>query len=152
MDLVHFCGYWSVGKCKNGLPKQGEAVPEAGSGTRGGIPRSDRSDRADGGRIRASVVVADEAEYVSSPNRTRGIVWLTGNRHLLAKSLMRSGRVVVLDEGLQDTSQMLLIQDKQVVEALLPHRPDPPLGIGVRVRAWRGVRMTRTPSDRNTRS
>jgi hypothetical protein len=72
---------------------------------------SDYSGRADDGWTRAPVVVADETEYVSAPDRTRGIVWFPGNRHLLLKPLMRPGRVVGLDEALQDTSQMLLIQD-----------------------------------------
>jgi hypothetical protein len=88
MDPVHFCGYWSVGKCKNGLPKQGEAVPEAGSGTGGAdIPRSDCSDWVDGGRVWSAVVVADETEYILAPDRTRHVVWLPVNRHLLACTL-----------------------------------------------------------------
>jgi hypothetical protein len=85
------------------------------------------SGRADGGRIGAPVVVADETQYVSSPDGTHRVAWFPGNRHRLVKPLMRSGGVAVLDEGLQDASQVLLIWDEQVVEALLLHRPDPPL-------------------------
>jgi hypothetical protein len=89
MDLVHFWGYWSVGKCKNGLPKQSVAAPEAGSGIGEAdiILRRDYSGQADGSRIRASVGVADETEYVSEPDRTRRVVWLPVNRHLLACTL-----------------------------------------------------------------
>jgi hypothetical protein len=67
------------------------------------------SGRADGSRIGATVVVADEAQYLSSPDRASRRDLLLGNRHLLAKPLMRPGRVVVLDERLQYPSQMLLI-------------------------------------------
>jgi hypothetical protein len=68
---------------REGLPKQGQVVPEAGSWTgEADILRRDCSGQADGGRIRASVVVTDETEYVSAPDRTQGIVWFpAGEKH-----------------------------------------------------------------------
>jgi hypothetical protein len=87
LDLVRFCGCWPVGKCKKGYPSKGKWSLKLVQGPEGGIPRSDRSDWADGGRLRASVGVTDEAEYVSAPDRSRGIVRLPMNRHLLACTL-----------------------------------------------------------------
>jgi hypothetical protein len=70
VDLGICGGYWPVGKDKKGLPKEGQAVPETGSGTGGAsITMSDYSGRTDGSWIRASVIIADEAQYVSSPDR-----------------------------------------------------------------------------------
>ena len=40
---------------------------------------------------------------------------------LLSDSLMRSGLIEVLDRGTQDTMQLLLLQDEQVIETLATH-------------------------------
>ncbi len=47
---------------------------------------------------------------------------------------MRPVAIVVIGELGQDDVQMALIDHDQVIEALLPNRPDDPLGDGVRIR------------------
>jgi hypothetical protein len=53
---------------------------------------------------------------------------------LLSDSLMRSGLIEILEIGTQDTMQLLLLQDEQVIEALSPHAAHKPFtdGIGSR--------------------
>ena|SRR5262249_40898949 len=53
---------------------------------------------------------------------------------LLSDSLMRSGLIEILEIGTQDTMQLLLLQDEQVIEALVPHAAHKPFtnGIGSR--------------------
>ena len=56
-----------------------------------------------------------------------GIISMWRNRptipfwNLLPDALMRSGLIEVLDIGTQDTMQLLLLQDEQVIETLAPH-------------------------------
>jgi len=40
---------------------------------------------------------------------------------LLCDALMRSGLIEVLHIGMKDTMQLLLLEDKQMIEALSPH-------------------------------
>jgi len=71
----------------------------------------------------------DLASLVIQRNRLPGAVW-----DLLPDALMRPGLVEVLDIGTQDTMQLLLLQDEQVIEALVPHAAHKPFtnGIGSR--------------------
>ena len=41
--------------------------------------------------------------------------------NLLFDALMRSGLIEVLDIGMQDTMQLLLLEDEKVIETLSPH-------------------------------
>ena len=41
--------------------------------------------------------------------------------NLLFDALMRSGSIEVLDIGMQDTMQLLLLEDEKVIEALSTH-------------------------------
>ncbi len=52
--------------------------------------------------------------------------------------LMRARLIVVRDVGDQDPPQVRLVGDEEVVEALLPHRADPALGVRVRRRRAAG--------------
>jgi hypothetical protein len=49
---------------------------------------SDYSGQADGGRIGVPLVVADETQYLSSPDRAGRRDLLLSNRHLPAKPLV----------------------------------------------------------------
>ena len=58
----------------------------------------------------------DLASLVIQRNRLPISFW-----DLLSDSLMWSGLIEVLDIGTQDTMQLLLLQDEQVIEALATH-------------------------------
>jgi hypothetical protein len=64
------------------------------------------------------------------------IMWF-GN--LLPDALMRSDSIEVLNVGAQDPLKLLLMQDKQMIEALAPHTPQKTLTDGIR--SW-GVRRS----------
>ena len=46
--------------------------------------------------------------------------------NLLFDALMRSGSIEVLDIGMQDTAQLLLLQDEKVIETLSTHTAQKP--------------------------
>lgn len=55
----------------------------------------------------------DLAPIVIWSNRLTVLFW-----KLLSNALMRPGSVAVLDRGVKDTIQLLLLKDKQVIETL----------------------------------
>jgi len=55
----------------------------------------------------------DLATIVIWSNRLTVLFW-----KLLSNALMRPGSVAVLDRGVKDTIQLLLLKDKQVIETL----------------------------------
>jgi len=46
--------------------------------------------------------------------------------NLLCDALVRSGSIEVLDIGMQDTMQLLLLEDEKVIEALATHAAQKP--------------------------
>lgn len=57
--------------------------------------------------------------------------------NLLSDALMRSGLIEVLNIGSQDTLQLLLLQDEQVIETLAPHTPQKAFTDGIG--SWRVI-------------
>src|SRR5947209_7664950 len=68
----------------------------------------------------------DLASLVIQRNRLPRPVW-----DLLPDSLRRPGLVEVLDIGTQDTMQMILLQDEQVIETLVTHAAQKPFTDGI---------------------
>jgi hypothetical protein len=68
----------------------------------------------------------DLASLVIQRNRLTIPFW-----DLLPDSLMRPGSVEVLDRGTQDTMQLLLLQDEQVIETLATHAAHKPFTDGI---------------------
>jgi len=62
---------------------------------------------------------------------------------LLFDALMRPGSIEVLDIGVKDTVQLLLLQDEKVIETRSPHTPQQPLTdrIGSRCMGRRGEHL-----------
>ena len=57
---------------------------------------------------------------------------------LLFDALMRPGLIEVLDIGMKDTIQLLLLEDEKMIETLSPHTPQKPFTD--RIGPWRMVR------------
>ena len=60
--------------------------------------------------------------------------------NLLLDALMRSGSIEVLDIGMQDTMQLLLLEDEQVIETLSTHAAQKPFTD--RIGSWCVVRCS----------
>jgi hypothetical protein len=60
--------------------------------------------------------------------------------NLLLDALMRSGSIEVLDIGMQDTMQLLLLEDEKVIETLSPHAAQKPFTD--RIGSWCVVRRS----------
>jgi hypothetical protein len=58
----------------------------------------------------------DLASLVIQRNRLTILLW-----NLLPDALMRPGLIEVLDIGTQDTMQLFLLEDEQVIETLATH-------------------------------
>ena len=93
----------------------------------------DRSSRAEGGLISCAVVITDEAQYHSPLNGTGGDRLWAGDGDLLFKTLMGAGHVIVVNEGLENTSQMVLVEDQEMVKTLFAHSAHPTFGEGIGV-------------------
>lgn len=63
----------------------------------------------------------DLATLVIRRNRLTRVFW-----DVLFDALMRSGLIEVLDRGLKDTIQLLLLADEKVIETLSPHAQEKP--------------------------
>jgi len=64
----------------------------------------------------------------------RGFGWSAWVRNSLLDALMRSCLIEIRDVRIEDALELSLLQDQQVIEALLPHAPQEALtnGIGSR--------------------
>ena len=67
-------------------------------------------------------------------------------QHDIALSLMIALGMIVLDEFVQGPLQGALAQEDHLGQALLLHRADPALGIGIQVRTPRGQRERFNPT------
>jgi hypothetical protein len=68
----------------------------------------------------------DLASLLIERNRLTRPFW-----NLLPDALMRPGLVEVLDLGTQDTMQLLLMQDEQVIQTLATHATHKPFTDGI---------------------
>ncbi len=75
--------------------------------------------------VSAAVVITDEAQDHSPLNGAGGGWSWAGDGRLLFKTLVRSGGVVVLDEGGQDASQMVLVENQEFIQARRVQKPHP---------------------------
>jgi hypothetical protein len=80
------------------------------------------------------VLAQQPAQLVPPPDRSLPATSSGRHRRPLVQPLMRPRLVVVLDVDGEDMAQVGLRHDQQVVEALPPHRPHPPLRYRVRRR------------------
>ena len=71
------------------------------------------------------VAVMQAADFWESDDLAR-IGWMnrTRIRAVLLKRQVRSGSVIIVEVGRQDTAQMLFIHDDHVIEAFAPDRSD----------------------------
>lgn len=91
------------------------------------------------------MVVNNAAQYgmtLYAANKSRG--W-ERNWLVLVKPLVWTRLVVVRDVFIENVPQMGLVDDDQLIQTLVPHRSDPPFGIGIRIR-----RTKRRPNDTDT--
>ena len=58
---------------------------------------------------------------------------MAGYGGLSFKNLMGSGRVVVFDEGGQDTTEVVFVEDQELVQTLFAHGAHPAFGEGIGV-------------------
>ncbi len=68
----------------------------------------------------------DLATTVIRRDRLTKLFW-----KLLSDALMRPGSIEVLDIGMQDTMQLLLLEDEQVIKTLSPHTAQKPFADGI---------------------
>ena len=66
----------------------------------------------------AVVIVQNTSENIAASEDSLWRTW-SGNRHLLIESLMRTRHIVIIDLFLENTDEMPLIQNQQVVKAFL---------------------------------
>ncbi len=83
----------------------------------------------------AIIVVDEAAEDVMPLDRSRPRVVCQRHGTALVEPLMRSALIEESDVVGQDPCEVALVQDEQVIQALLARRPDPSLRHGVRVRS-----------------
>ena len=58
---------------------------------------------------------------------------MAGYGSLLFKTLMGSGRVVVFDEGGQDTPELGFVEEQELIQTLFAHGAHPMFGEGIGV-------------------
>jgi hypothetical protein len=81
------------------------------------------------------VLVHQTVDALAADDRsTRGCRAAHRSRWVQVECPERPAGVVVVDELVEDAPHVTLTEDVQPVQALAPHRPDPPLGMGIRAR------------------
>jgi len=87
------------------------------------------------GLCRRAVILVDEAaEHIPPSDWALPRALVEGDRHPLPDALMRARLIVVRDVRGQDLAQVRLVDEEELVQALLPRRADPARRVGIRRR------------------
>jgi hypothetical protein len=100
----------------------------AGSPIRRSVRKLDRASEETLGHL-PIVVVEQAAQHVAPADRAPPAGPVRGDWSALLKTLVRARAVVVAHVGREHAPQVGLVEDQQVVQALLPRRADPPWAI-----------------------